>query len=127
MPDQKYLSELHHDHKEWKNILSFYEDDICTLRKRLDEVASKNTDREMHGWVERFQNKLVIEEEQIDILKQKVRECEENILKNVEKNPTASDRRKLDDHVELRENMQAFELLFNKLRKDLNIFAAKWM
>jgi hypothetical protein len=127
MSTQKYLTDLHHDHKEWLNVLSFYEDDVKTMRKRLEEVASKNSDREMHGWVERFQNKLIIQSEQIDILKHDINDCESEIIKNVEDNPTASDRRKIDDHTELRDRFQTFELLFNKLRKDLNAFVAKWM
>jgi hypothetical protein len=127
MSTQKYLSELHHDHKEWNNLISFYEEDIKTMRKRLEEVAGKNTDREMHGWVERFQNKLIIQEEQIDILKHDINACEDDLIKNIEDNPTASDRRKMDDHADLRDRVQTFELLFNKLRKDLNAFVAKWM
>ena len=127
LPEQKKLAELHHDHREWKNVLSFYEEDISTMKKRLEEVASKNTDREMHGWVERFQNKLIIQSEQIDILLHDINACEDNIIKNVENNPVASDKRKMDDHTELRDRFQTFELLFNKLRKDLNAFVAKWM
>lgn len=127
MQQQKYLSDLHHDHSEWKNVLTFYEEDILTMKKRLEEVAAKNSDREMHGWVERFQNKLIIQTEQIDILMHDINACEETILKNVTENPIASDRRKADNHVELRERFQTFELLFNKLRKDLNAFVAKWM
>ena len=127
MPNQKYLAELHHDHREWKNVLSFYEEDITTMKRRLEEVAGKNTDREMHGWVERFQNKLIIQTEQIDILRHDINACEGELVQNVEHNPVASDKRKLDDHTELRERFQTFELLFNKLRKDLNAFVAKWM
>lgn len=127
MPHQKYLAELHHDHREWKNVLSFYEEDIAVMKKRLEEVASKNTDRDMHGLVERFQNKLIIQKEQIDILRHDINDCEDSIIKNVENNPVASDKRKIDDHTELRERVQTFELLFNKLRKDLNAFVAKWM
>ncbi len=127
MSPQKYLSDLHREHNEWKNLLYFYEQDIVTMKVRLEEVASKNTDREMHGWVERFQNKLIIQAEQIDILKHDVNSCEEKIVKNIESNPVASDKRKLEDHIDLRERVQTFELLFNKLRKDLNAFSAKWL
>ena len=127
MQEQKYLTDLHHDHNEWKNILSFYEEDVETMKKRLEEVVAKNSDREVHGWVERFQNKLIIQTEQIDILRHDINICEDAIVKNVTDNPVASDRRKTDDHLELRERIQTFELLFNKLRKDLNAFVAKWM
>ena len=127
MSTQKYLTELHHEHKEWLNVLSFYQEDILTMKKRLEEVASKNTDREIHAWVERFQNKIIIQTEQIDILKHEINDCESDIVGNIENNPVASDRRKLDDHAELRDRFQTFELLFNKLRKDLNVFVAKWL
>ena len=127
MSTQKYLADLHHDHKEWMNVLSFYKEDIKIMNNRLEEVASKNSDREMHGWVERFQNKLIIQTEQIDILNHDIKDCESDIRKNVEDNPIASDRRKVYDHTELRDRFQTFELIFNKLRKDLNSFVAKWM
>jgi len=127
MTTQKYLSELHHDHREWKNLLSFYEEDLKIMKKRLEEISMKNSDREMHGWVERFQNKLIIQEEQIDLLKHDINVCEGDVVKNIEDNPTASDHRKIEDHTDLRERVQTFELLFNKLRKDLNTFVAKWM
>jgi hypothetical protein len=35
----------------------------------------------MHGWVERFQNKLIIQSEQIDILLHDINACEDNIIK----------------------------------------------
>src|SRR4051812_42965209 len=103
---QKYLSELHHDHKEWLAMIGFYEEDLITMRKRLEEVASKNTDRDIHSWIERFQNKFIIQDEQISQLRHDINGCEENIRKNVQDNPTASDRRKIDDHVELRDHFQ---------------------
>ncbi|MFN8281704.1 MAG: hypothetical protein U0U67_00715 [Chitinophagales bacterium] len=127
MSQQMYLTDLHHEHKEWKNIISLYEEDLAVMRKKLEEVASKNTDHDMHTYVERFQNKLIIQEEQIDILRHDINECEASIVENIKENPTASDRRKADDHADLRERVQTFELLFNKLRKDLNAFVAKWM
>ena len=127
MSTHKYLTDLHHEHKEWLNVLSFYQEDILTMKKRLEEVASKNTDREIHGWVERFKNKIIIQTEQIELLKHEINDHESEIVSNVENNPVASDRRKIDDHSELRDRFQTFELLFNKLRKDLNVFAAKWL
>ena len=127
MTTQRYLTELHQDHREWKNVLSLYADDLVVMNKRLEEVSHKNTDREMHALVERFQNKLIIQAEQIDVLQHDINTCEAELVEEVKENATAVNRRKMDDHADLRDRMQTFELLFNKLRKDLNTFVAKWM
>ena len=34
---------LHNEHREWLNKLSFYNDDLIILKKRLEEVVTKNT------------------------------------------------------------------------------------
>lgn len=127
MSEQKYLNDLHQDHRIWKNMLIFYLEDIRTMRKRLEEVSAKNTDKEMHGWVERFQNKLLIQQEQIALLKHDITIDEDKIVQNISDNPQASDHRKIADDADLRERMQTFELLFIHLRKDLNAFVAKWI
>ena len=127
MPELKTLVELHKEHRQWLKMISFYEEDLAVLKKRLEEVSIKNTDREMHGFVERFQNKLIIQAEQIDMLRHDIADHEVEIVNNVEANTTATNRRKLEDHADMRERVQTFEILFNKLRKDLNAFVAKWM
>lgn len=127
MPELKSLVELHKEHRQWLKIITFYEEDLAVLKKRLEEVSIKNTDREMHGLVERFQNKLIIQAEQIDMLRHDIADHEVEIVNDVEANSTATNRRKLEDHADMRERVQTFEILFNKLRKDLNAFVAKWM
>ncbi|HQG39156.1 MAG TPA: hypothetical protein PLK15_08480 [Chitinophagales bacterium] len=127
MPELKTLVELHKEHRQWLKMISFYEEDLAVLKKRLEEVSIKNTEREMHGFVERFQNKLIIQAEQIDMLRHDIADHEVEIVNNVEANTTATNRRKLEDHADMRERVQTFEILFNKLRKDLNAFVAKWM
>jgi hypothetical protein len=127
MSEQKYLTELHAEHISWLNTIKFYEDDLKILQERLGEVSVKNTDRDFHAMIERFQNKLIIQKEQIDILKHEISEHEKAVLKNIEENPIASDHRKVDDHADSRDKMQTFELIFNNLRKDLIKFTSKWM
>ncbi len=127
MPELKTLVELHKEHRQWLKMISFYEEDLTVLKKRLEEVSIKNTDREMHGLVERFQNKLIIQAEQIDVLRHDIADHEVEIVNDVEANTTATNRRKVEDHADMRERVQTFEILFNKLRKDLNAFVAKWM
>jgi len=125
--EKKYLSELHSEHQVWLNALKFYEDDIKILKDRLGEVSVKNTANDINAIVERFQNKLIIQKDELDKLKHEINLHEQEIEQNVKDNPVASDHRKLDDHSNLRDRMDTFELLINNLRKDMVLFFAKWM
>jgi hypothetical protein len=124
---EKLIMELHTEHKEWLNKLSFYKDDLQIMQNRLNEIVSRNTSKELMVNLEHFQNQLIIQHEQIDILKHEINEHEKAIEKSIIDNPVASDHRKMNDHTEYRDKMIRFEDLFHDLRKDLMSFVAKWM
>ena len=105
----------------------FYNDDLQILKRRLDEVAARNSDKEIQAMVDHFQNRMLVHKEQIDILKHDINEYERVIEVHLTKNDTAADLQSWDDHTHLRERVETFELLFNELRKDLIGFAAKWL
>ncbi|MCC6818405.1 MAG: hypothetical protein IT245_05915 [Bacteroidia bacterium] len=46
--------------EDWNRELRFFKDDIAILRKRLDEVAAKNTSMDIMKEVEHFENKFKI-------------------------------------------------------------------
>jgi hypothetical protein len=117
----------HQEHTIWLNKLSFYGDDIAIMQKRIDEIAKKNTAKEVQMQIEHFQNQLLIQRSTISEIKHHIEKDEKYLNANIEKNETAVDHRKIEDHVAEREDVKSFEDNFNSLRKDLNHFAAKWM
>lgn len=121
------IATLHNDHKEWISKLSFYKDDLAVFRNRLEEVARKNNAKGFSAELEHFQNQLILQQEQIDILKHAVNKHENEIERSVELNPVASDHRRLPDHDNLRADIKRFEELFASLRKELLAFLAVWM
>jgi hypothetical protein len=127
MTTGKLINTLHSEHKEWLNKLSFYKDDLQVLQNRLVETAGKNNSNEFAAGLEHFQNQLIIQREQIDILKHDIDEHERNLEKVVIDLPVGSDHRKMHDHSVQREKMAQFELLFASFRKELTDFLAKWM
>lgn len=117
----------HEENKEWANNLSFYKDDIKILTGRLEEVASKNTSKDILALVERFQNQLLIQKEQIDMLNHSINLQNDLITKEIKKNEVAVDHRKIEDHSALRENMKSFEMIFKTLRLEMMDFLSKTM
>ncbi|MBK9319483.1 MAG: hypothetical protein IPM91_12115 [Bacteroidetes bacterium] len=125
--EKKYVYDLHAEHREWLNKIAFYKDEIKIMRHRLEQVTEKNTSKEVLALVEHFQNQLIVQEEQNDILRHNVKEYENVIEDHLKKNEVAADRLKWDDHTNMRDQVDTYEKIFNDLRKELIGFLAKWM
>lgn len=120
------MPELHQLHKEWANKLSFYRDDIKSLEKRVEEIASKYTATVVLAMIEHFQNQIKIQRNEMDILMHDINAEEKELQDNIRDNPTAWDHRKAA-HTTINERMITFEKLFAEMRRELIGFAAKYM
>ncbi len=118
METKKMIYQLHEEHKTWLNKLAFYKDEITIMQNRISEIAKKNTSKEVLSFVEHFQNQLIVQKEQIDILKHEINEHESFIESEINKNPVATDHKKLSDHPPHKEEIETFETIFNDLRKE---------
>ncbi len=127
MNTNKPIYQLHEEHKEWLNKLSFYEDEIALMQKHLAEVNFKNSAHNTRALVEHFQNQFIIHKEQIDIFRHEINQQEAILNTSVMENPTAVDHRKATDLVELRERFNVFENVFKDLKREHTSFIAKWM
>jgi hypothetical protein len=114
----------HHDHTGWLNKLSFYNDEIVLMQKKLDEISSKNTGREIRTRIEHFQNQFTIQKNNSDNIKRHIKREEKELLGTIKKNPVAVDHRKAEDHQDERNMIDGFEQNFNLLRKEFNAFLA---
>ena len=117
----------HEENIEWSNQLAFYKDETKIMERRLGEIVSKNTSKDILGRAEQFQNRLIINKNTMDILKHKINLSNDAIQANVKKNETAVDHRSINDHSALRDEMKIFEMNFTSLKSELNLFLAKWM
>ncbi len=115
----------HHDHAGWLNKLSFYNDEINMMQKKLEEISSKNTGADVRKQVEHFQNQLIIQQSNSDKIRQHIKQDEKALMNNIKQNPVASDHRTTEDHKEERDMVEGFENNFNQLRKAFNAFLAE--
>jgi chromosome segregation ATPase len=122
---QKYLHELHAEHNEFLSVLAFAKDEIKTFKNRLDEVVTANNKAEVMAQVEHFENQFIRHNEVIDELKHEIHDCEVKIAKLAESNNVATDHRKADDHVELRDQIETFNKIYAELKDDFKRFLEK--
>jgi len=127
MNTQTLITKQHQDNVMWINKLLFYKVDLIIMQNRLDEVTSKNNAVDFLKTVDHFQNQLIIQREQNDILKHEVKQRENMIEKEVIANPVASDHRRIEEDFSLNDRLTSYEDLFASLRKELLSFVSKWM
>ncbi|MBK7390760.1 MAG: hypothetical protein KBH11_00850 [Bacteroidia bacterium] len=116
---------LHQEHLEWLNKLDFYKDDIAILKRRIEEVAAKNTGHDVMAMIEHFQNQLIIQRNELDEFRHAIKEHENELEAAVKSNPTATNRQRLSDDPMLRTRMERYETIFNELRMELYRFLSK--
>ncbi|MDO8367807.1 MAG: hypothetical protein Q7T20_13480 [Saprospiraceae bacterium] len=127
MDSQKTIYQLHEEHKTWLNKLLFYNDELSIMRNRISEIANKYTSKEVLSLVEHFQNQLIVQKEQIDLITHGIKSHANFLETAVKNNPTAIDHEKFADHRVQRESVETFEKMFNDLRAELIRFLSKWM
>ena len=121
------IYQQHEENREFTSKLDFYKDEIKILEGRLGELASKNSKNDILGELEKYQNQLIIQRNNIDEIAHKVKINEDTLVKEIEKNPVAVDHRHVPYHGAEKELVEGFESNFNSLRSDLNGFISKWM
>ena len=127
MENQKYLSELHKEHIQWKKRLNFVKDEIRTYKNRLSEVVAKNTKTEVLSLAEHFQNQFIRHNEVIDTLLHDVNEEEHKIVMMAKANNVATDHRKADENDKLVDRMETFNKIYDELKNEYMDYLTKVM
>ncbi len=121
------ISTLHNEHMQWLNLLEFYKDDIKILQKRIEEVAARNSDKEVLAYIEHFQNMLIMQKEKIDELSHDIRDHEKYLSQKVDVSHSKGGNQSALDHPEHRQKIKDFEKSFADMRLELLAFASRWM
>lgn len=121
------IYDLHEANKTWLSSLAFYKDELSIMQKRIEEIVKKNNSKPVLESIEHFQNQLILQKEQLDILAHDVREKEAVLEQAVNNNPTAIDHQHFSKESGLADRMETYGKLFFSLREELTNFLLKWM
>jgi hypothetical protein len=121
------IAHVHLMCEDWKRELDFFKTEITYLRKRLEEVASKNTSKDVLIEVEHFENKFRIMGIHVDELKHDVNLKNESLLKEAAEKPNYINVKMIDEDVDLIELMNDTSSDFHSTKKDFYKFLSKSM
>lgn len=125
MSENKYIAEMHAEHRLWQSQLLLAKDQLKSFQNRLSEVNTANTSKEIRAEIEKFQNQFISEREVIDILIHDIREDEFNLAKKVQENNVATEHRKFQENTLLMERMAIFNKIFLELGVNFTRFISK--
>ena len=119
------LNALHHQGNDWLRELEFYKDELALLTTRLEEVASKNTDKDVLAQVEHFQNKFVLLRQQVDELKHDVNKRNSDVTELSKDKPTHVTENYVNANSQLQNGMLGFVQSVATTRFEFNEFLSK--
>ena len=122
-----YNVNLHFEHEIWQRELNFWEDELKSFHLRLDELNERWTDNKVLTQVEKFQNRFMIQEKEIDALKDQIAMHELNMSNHYEKDEDVLNKTFVNQHIEFREVLERERNLFQTLKKELFHFLTKYL
>ena len=73
--------------EDFTRTLAFYKSEIPFFKKRLEEIATKNTGEEIRKEVEHFENTFIAMNENLDVLQHDVHLQQDTIMKDAKEKP----------------------------------------
>ena len=121
------IIDLHFELNLWLNELKFYKDEIQIFNNRLEEIVSKNNTVEIMSEVEHFQNQYIRQSEVLDELRHEIKQHENIIEKEATDNSVPFDHHYVEDHAELRSQIEQFKKIYADLKRDFMNFLIRRM
>ncbi len=116
------------EHTGWLSALDFYKQDLQYLKRRLTEIAGKNTGKGPAAEIEHYENQISVRTENIDTLRHDINETlAKSAAQAMQNSAGYIDAALLKEHVKQKELFLTEELIINELRQNFNHFASKWM
>lgn len=122
-----HIGDLHNDHTLWLNTLDFCKQEITILEHRMEEIAKRNTVKDVMAELEHFQNQYIRQNEVIDELRHELKQHENALEKESKEHPVAIDHRLFTDHTGHREAMVTFEKIYRELKEEFMQWLVKRM
>jgi len=120
-----YLSDLRFNLETWKRELRFHFNEMDTFQEKLEEVASREFSPEAMKGLENFQNRILIEKNEISKLMHRCK-LKMNNLHRADLTESI-DGRLLNEQSTLRDDMRTYIRMHYDLKEEMMDYFLKWL
>lgn len=122
-----FNSDLHFEHVQWNRELSFWEDELKSFNKRLEELVKRWTIKDVLAQLEHYQNQFILHDKRIDELQEAIEKHETRIAGLSLQGKDALDTVMVKKHLEFRNKMEIQREIYANLKKEFFRFLSKYM
>lgn len=121
------IEDLHFENESWRKELHFWEDELKCFMHRLEELASRSTDRRLLVELEQYQNQFIIHQNALNEFIEQISAHERNIAETLKTSYEPEGVSLYNMHKAFREKMDTERKLFHALKKRFFRFLEKYM
>lgn len=122
-----YNSDLHFEHILWNRELSFWEDELKSFNKRLEELVMRWNDKKVLAELEHYQNEFILHDKRIDELQEAIEVHEIRIAGLSKTDMNVLDTKLVKKHLEIRNQMETQRQIYADLKKEFFRFLSKYL
>ena len=122
-----FNTDLHFEHESWMRELDFWKDEIESFQNRLNEMVMRFSDKDIYASIEKFQNQIVIHEEKLNGIRNRIQMHEANIADHYKKELDSMNAELVKKHLEIRERMEDQREMMSEMKKNLFAFLTKYI
>ena len=120
-----YLSDLRFNLETWKRELRFHFNEMDTFQEKLEEIAGREFDKRAMKRIENFQNRIMIEKNEISKLMHRCKHKMRSLL--ITDYNENIDGRLINEQHNLKEDMRQYIKMHYELKEEMMQFFAQWL
>lgn len=120
-----YLSDLRFNLETWKRELRFHMNEMDTFQEKLEEIAGREYDKRAMKKIEHFQNRIMIECNEISKLMHRCKAKMNNLL--ITDYNENIDGRLIRDQHPLKDDMRQYIMMHYELKEEMMSFFAQYL
>jgi hypothetical protein len=121
------IEEVHFWNRVWRNQIAFYFQELKIFQERLEHIAASNPSKEIHIPIEQFQNRFIIQRNELDKIEHLVNITEDQAVQSGKMHVRRIDYLSSEQFSEIKNSMQQYEKLFKEMREDFYNFISRWV
>jgi hypothetical protein len=122
-----YNSNLHFEHEIWRRELFFWQDELIIFNKRLSELVTRWTKKEVLKQLDHFQNEFILHGGVIEDLLEEIETHEIRMAGQDLVSHDTMDTIMVKKHMEFRKKMEIQEKIYADLKKGFFRFLTKYL
>lgn len=121
MENIEKLADLHMEHAGWQSLISSLKEEIASLNNRLGQMLLKRSPRDVPAMAEHFQNQLILQKEQLDIMRHDFKQYE-NMIEEEQKNGQTASPELLQMRAAYNVRLKDYIRILNELKGEYDVF-----